>query len=66
MKTLTVNGDALEFNGNTLSDLIIQLDLQNRRLAVEVNREIISKSAHAEFMLADGDIIEIVHAIGGG
>lgn len=66
MKTLTVNGDALAFEGNTISDLITQLDLHNRRLAVEVNREIITKSEHDQFVLFDGDSIEIVHAIGGG
>jgi len=63
---LTVNGDAIDFDGTTIADLLVQLALQGRRLAVEVNREIIPKGEHATHTLADADIIEIVHAIGGG
>lgn len=63
---LTVNGDALQFNGSTIADLIDLLELNNRRLAVEINREIIPKGRHAEHALEEGDVVEIVHAIGGG
>ena len=37
---LTVNGDTLSLDGNTIADLVTQLELTGRRLAVEVNREI--------------------------
>lgn len=37
-----------------------------RKVAVEVNREIVPKSLHAQRILRDGDRIEVVHAIGGG
>ncbi|MZR62853.1 sulfur carrier protein ThiS [Alcanivorax sp. DP30] len=63
---LTVNGDTLTLNGNTIADLVTQLELNGRRLAVEVNREIIPKSQHGDHTLNDGDVVEIVHAIGGG
>jgi sulfur carrier protein len=63
---LTVNGDALDFSGSTIAELIEHLSLVGRRLAVEVNREIVPKSEHASHRLADGDVVEIVHAIGGG
>lgn len=63
---LTVNGDTLTLNGNTIADLVSQLELAGRRLAVEVNREIIPKSQHSGFVLSEGDVVEIVHAIGGG
>lgn len=63
---LQVNGDPLEFSGKTISDLLDQLQLQGRRLAVEVNREIVPKGEHADFALSADDKIEIVHAIGGG
>lgn len=66
MKTLTVNGDSLELNGATVADLVAQLNLQGRRLAVEVNRDIVPRSEHGEFQLNSGDVVEIVHAIGGG
>ena len=63
---LTVNGDTLSLDGNTIADLVTQLELTGRRLAVEVNREIVPKSQHADFSLNEGDVVEIVHAIGGG
>lgn len=63
---LTVNGKPLEFNGHTIADLVAMLDLTGRRLAVEVNREIITRSEHGTHALHDGDVVEIVHAIGGG
>ena len=63
---ITVNGDNLELAGSTIADLVTQPSLSGRRLAVEVNREIIPKSQHADFTLNEGDVLEIVHAIGGG
>ncbi|MFN3713556.1 MAG: sulfur carrier protein ThiS [Alcanivoracaceae bacterium] len=62
---LTVNGKLLEFSGRTIRDLLDLLDVQGR-LAVEVNAVIVPKSEHMQFELSDGDVIEIVHAIGGG
>ena len=38
---LIVNGDTLSLDGNTIADLVAQLELTGRRLAVEVNREIV-------------------------
>lgn len=63
---LTVNGDTLTLDGTTIADLVTQLNLAGRRLAVEVNRDIVPKSQHGDFSLKDGDVVEIVHAIGGG
>lgn len=63
---LTVNGDTLTLDGTTIADLVTQLALTGRRLAVEVNREIIPKSQHDDYALNEGDVVEIVHAIGGG
>jgi sulfur carrier protein len=50
----------------SIQELISQLDLQNRRIAVEVNLTLIPRSCFAEHFLADDDKVEIVHAIGGG
>ncbi len=63
---LIVNGDTLSLDGNTIADLVAQLELTGRRLAVEVNRDIIPKSQHPDFTLNEGDVLEIVQAIGGG
>ena len=40
--------------------------LAGKRVAVERNGEIVAKSRHADTLLADGDQIEIVVAVGGG
>ncbi len=49
-----------------LDRLIADLGLDGRRLAVEVNGDIVTRTARAGHALKDGDRIEIVHAIGGG
>ena len=64
---LVVNGKELEVDNNTnANDLINQLGYQDQRIALEVNKAIISKSKHVEFRLNDGDKIEIIKAVGGG
>ena len=64
---ITVNGDEIEIKDSaTVEDLIIHLSLTEKRLAVEVNQNIISKSRHSETLLSANDTIEIIHAIGGG
>ncbi len=64
---ITVNGDEIEIKDSaTVEDLIIHLSLTTKRLAVEVNQNIISKSRHSETLLSANDTIEIIHAIGGG
>ena len=49
-----------------MSALIEHLGLTNRRLAVEVNRELVPRSRFAEHELKAGDSVEIIHAVGGG
>jgi sulfur carrier protein len=50
----------------TAARLIETLDLAGRRLAVEINEEIVPRSRYDAHRLRPGDRIEIVHAIGGG
>lgn len=50
----------------TVADLIQDMDLGQRRFAVEVNQKIIPRSQHEKYLLQSQDQIEIVHAIGGG
>ncbi|WP_280562541.1 MULTISPECIES: sulfur carrier protein ThiS [unclassified Chromohalobacter] len=64
---IQLNGDQRELASQlTISELIEQLALTGRRIAVEVNEEIVPRSQHAEIRLSPGDRVEIVHAIGGG
>lgn len=64
---LSVNGEPMQLNdAATISDLLAELDLAEKPVAVEVNRAIIPRSLHAGHRLQANDQIEIVHAIGGG
>jgi sulfur carrier protein len=49
-----------------ISDLVHDLALDGKRIAVERNGQIVPKSMHRETVLVDGDKIEVVAAIGGG
>ncbi len=53
-------------DGISLAELITQLGLSGRRMAVEINTELIPRSLHPHTLIQAGDRIEIVHAIGGG
>lgn len=62
-----VNGEAMELpSGATVAALVEKMALTGKRLAVEVNEDIVPRSQHAEFALNNGDRVEVVHAIGGG
>jgi len=64
---IILNGSELMLAANsTLQDLIESQGLSGKRLAAEVNLNIIPKAEHAGFLLNDQDKVEIVHAIGGG
>ena len=53
-------------DGVTIAHLITELGLNQRRIAVEINREIIARDAYAARALAPDDEVEIVHFVGGG
>ena len=62
-----LNGEAREVDEQcTVAQLVAELGLAGRRLAVEINMEIVPRSTHEEHLLQAGDKVEIVHAIGGG
>jgi len=50
----------------TLQQMLQQLELQQGRIAIEVNGEIVPRSTFTDHVLREGDAIEIVQAIGGG
>jgi sulfur carrier protein len=50
----------------TDNDLLHSEQLLERRVAGEVNGEIVTRSQHASHGLREGDVVEIVHALGGG
>ncbi|WP_020406990.1 sulfur carrier protein ThiS [Hahella ganghwensis] len=67
MLNIQLNGERRELEGSvSVTELLDRLGFTGKRLAVELNKEILPKSLHATTMLNDGDIIEVVGAVGGG
>jgi thiamine biosynthesis protein ThiS len=65
--SLTLNGESYHaVAGWSVADLVLELGLNPKKVAVERNLEIVPRSTHAEVLLADGDQLEIVHFVGGG
>ncbi|ERI54145.1 sulfur carrier protein ThiS [Pseudomonas sp. AOB-7] len=64
---IQLNGEPFELPDNqSVADLLARLDLAGRRVAVELNLDIVPRSQHDSTRLAEGDQVEVVHAIGGG
>lgn len=64
---LIVNGEAHTLTEpSSVTQLLEHLDLAHKRVAVELNGEIVPRSRHGETALGDGDQVLIVQAIGGG
>jgi sulfur carrier protein len=62
-----LNGEKREVaDGYTAAQLVESLGLTGRRIAMEVNREIVPRSSYEQHVFQAGDQIEVVHAIGGG
>ena len=67
MIALSVNGDHRQFEASIrVVDLVQNLGLEGKRIAVECNGEIVPRSRFSAVELADGDTVEIVVAVGGG
>ena len=67
MMDIFLNGEMQKIDdGINITNLIKELDLENKRLAVEVNLDIVPRSQFDSYVLSAGDKVEIVRAIGGG
>jgi sulfur carrier protein len=67
MITIVLNGNDRQLDNNSnIAQLLDKLDLGEKRLAVEVNQQIIPRSDFSSFTLNEQDNVEIVQAIGGG
>jgi thiamine biosynthesis protein ThiS len=67
---LRINGEERDFSDSstpfTLALLVESLGMKPDRVAVELNRDIVSRDRWAETQLHDGDQLEVVHFVGGG
>ena len=62
-----VNGETIEIApATTVAALIQQLGVGNGPVAVERNKDIVPRAAHASTALCEGDVIEVVQFVGGG
>jgi len=67
MIEIKVNGDSHKIvQGTDLVSFLVSIGIQSKKVAVELNREIIPKSHYQNTILNENDVIEIVHFIGGG
>jgi sulfur carrier protein len=64
---IVINGESKTVSEKlTVQQLIQELGIEEQKLALEVNEEIVPRSTFSEHLLQPGDIVEIIHAIGGG
>lgn len=67
MISIQVNGEEKQLPREMpLAEIIDTMQMTSRRIAVELNQEIVPRSLYASTILKSGDVVEIVHAIGGG
>lgn len=62
---ITVNGEKLEFSGK-VAELLDVLEYNGKRVAVELNENIVPKAQYESTEVSDGDKLEIVRFVGGG
>lgn len=67
MINISINGNMQQFDGLiSILALIEHMQIGNKRIAIERNGEIVPRGQFAQQMLADGDKLEVVVAVGGG
>ena len=65
--TVTLNGEHREVRGGiSVTDLILELELEPQQVAVELNRALVRRSLHANTLVRGGDVLEVVTLVGGG
>lgn len=63
---ITVNGEPRDFAGRTVAELLDEIGIDPRRVAVELNLQVLRKAEFATMLLREGDSVEIVNFVGGG
>jgi sulfur carrier protein len=66
LRSIQLNGEQRRVAARTLAELVNELGLERRMIAIERNLEVVPKSRYADTLLTEGDRIELVHMIGGG
>lgn len=66
VKMVKVNGECLDIAGKTLAQYLAITNYDSKRIAIELNGDIVTKAKYDETVLADDDVVEIVSFVGGG
>lgn len=61
-----INGELLEKDGKTVSEILADMEINSQHVAVELNEMIVPKAEYSKTMLKDGDTVEVVRFVGGG
>ena len=61
-----INGCEQAANGKSVVDIINEMNIDIRTIAVELNEEIVSKADYDKTIVKDGDVLEVVSFVGGG
>lgn len=64
---IQLNGNTQQLDDNlTAAQLVEKLGLQGKRIAMEINQEILPRSSYDAYQIKENDEVEIIHAVGGG
>ena len=67
MINVTINSETHQFDTEqTIEELLKELEITKNGTAIAVNNRVIPRSKHGEFRVTDGDVLEIIRAVGGG
>ena len=61
-----INGEMLDKDGKSVSEILSEMNINAKQVAVELNEEIVPKAQYGETVLKDGDVVEVVRFVGGG
>ncbi len=61
-----INGNQTDYDGKNISEILSILNYDPKRVAVEINEEILPKAEYEDTFIKDGDTVEIVSFVGGG
>lgn len=61
-----INGENVNADGKTITQYLAETSYDPRRIALELNYEIVPKAEYDNTLLADGDVVEVVSFVGGG
>ena len=61
-----INGESFAADGKSVSEFLLEAGYDTKRVAVEINGDILPKSQYENTYLSDGDCVEVVSFVGGG